>query len=274
MNQKNTIQSKTIYYPILQGLNGDRCGWICRKLRQLADFVRTVPFIGERLASKIDLAADIVDAIDDVFLEKNGLLSIEYEPTPSESTILENWRTNRLMPFYRNLSLQLASINQQGTLTEQLAIANIALQKMCVVESYFATYETNGLSTNAVYLRLELINKIFEPLYEIIDSTFENQNLQTNNVNIAFNSSMIADYNPLISTSQSFTANCLNYMIEQFNNSANGNAPISLVIPNNENSQPITKEGEGNLLLIGLCVAGVIAIITLSKDQKEKNRKG
>lgn len=271
--KKNQIQAKTIYYPTTHGLNGNRCGWLCRKLTAIADFVRGIPIIGDRIASKIDIIVAVVDTIDDVFLEGKGTLSIEYEPTPSESAILESWQTNRLMPFYRNLTLQLATISQQGTLTEQLAIANKGLQKMCIVENYFATNETNGLSTNAVYLRLELISKIFEPLYEMIEATFANQNLQNKNVSITFNSGISSDYSPLISTTQNFISNCLIYTIESVENSSVSNDSVPLVFPKTDTTQTITRESNDNLLFIGICIAGIIAVTILSTDKKKENKR-
>lgn len=249
-------------------LTGSRCGWICRALRNIANFASNIPIIGTKLKSNIDMLADAVSFIEDQFSPSGKALQVDYEPTASEATILNNWVNNKLQPYYRTLATELANISTVNTFQEQVNLANNVLQKMCLIVNYFASRETVGLSTNAIYLRVSLIENIFEPLHEIIEATFNNKDLDIVNVKAAITQNNLAEFNPLITVSGS-TSNCTAYKITS--TSVADNLPADLVVPNNTTLPSIANNNKADKT-IGLIVLGVALIAWLwPNNKKSKN---
>jgi hypothetical protein len=266
MYPEKIINSKNASFQVTTALNGGKCGWICRQLNKIANFIEDIPIIGQKLSGNIRLLVNIISAIDDVILRTAG----EYEPTYGESIILDNWQLNKLQPFYKELALDLSNAFKQNNLTQQLIIVNNTLNIMCVVKNYFANYELNGLSANAISLRNDLIEKIFEPLYEIIESSFENQNFTSFQSVAKLDNSTINDFYPLITTKTVLSTNCYNYAS---NSSSNNTIPLVLNDLSTTPKPVVKKSDDNNLLWAGLFFAGVLAITIFNNDKSNKKEK-
>ncbi|MBM6498988.1 hypothetical protein [Flavobacterium macrobrachii] len=265
MYPEKIINSKNASFQITKSLNGGRCGWICRQLTKIANFIEDIPIVGPRFAGNIRVVISIVNAVDEAFFRTAG----EYEPTYSESIILDNWQLNKLQPFYRNLTMKLSDAFKKNNLSQQLEEVNEILKIMCVVKSYFTNNELTGLSSNAINLRNELVDKILEPLYEVIETSFENQNLTPFQTIAKLDASTINSYYPLIENISILSTDCLNYK----SNSTTNNT-IPLIINDFESTpQPVVKKSDDNLIWIGLFFAGVIAITIFNSRENEKDKK-
>ncbi len=249
-------------------LNGSRCGWICRALKNIANFVSNIPIIGEKISNVIGQVADAVSFIEDQLTQRN--IVVDYEPTASEAAILDSWVINKLQPFYKKLANELAAISNATTFNEQVKIANAVLQKICLVQTYFVSKETSGLSANAVYLRSNLIDNIFEPLHEIIENTFNNQNLEIANTTATITSNNVNNFSPLISVSGT-SSTCLNYRLSS--TEAVDNTPTNLVVSNNTTlPNPTTNSGNGTKLgLVALGIALIALLLPSSKKSKSES---
>lgn len=268
MYSEKIIQSRNATFQLsndFKGLNGGKCGWICRQLNKIRDFVVDIPIIGTYLTTRIDAALQVISYIDDVVLK----LGSDYEPTLQEEMILNNWQLNKLQPFYRELALDLSDAFKQNSLTQQTSIVNEVLNKMCIVKTYFINNEKDGLSINAIQLRSNLIENIFEPLYEIIETSFANQNLTSISVLAKLDNSTIGDYYPLISGNKSLSTSCFNYK----SNSTSSNEVPMILNDSTSTPQTVIKESNGNLLWIGLLVAGVLAITIFNDDNSTSEKK-
>lgn len=266
MDKKRLIHWRDTTSQLTKGLNGDRCGWICRKLRQIASLVSNIPIIGASLSQKISLVADIVSAAEDLFSKTE---TIDYVPTPAEAVILDQWQLNKLSPFYRELTMDLSDGFQQANLQDQIAIINEVLEKMCVVKSYFFNNETTGLSSMAIQLRNELIDKIFEPLYELIEDSFDNYSIETINTNVKLDNSTIALYSPLITGYKDLNYNCLNYSLENSTQNPSTINPAPIVTSTPNSTQTVVKKSDNTMLWLGVAFAGIVAI-TIFYDDKKK----
>lgn len=129
--------------------------------------------------------------------------------TPSEETILDNWLQNKFMPYFENLlssiDVALSSTSLQAKMTE----INKQIAKMCVIREYYLVNETRGLSQNAINVRLELINELFNP----VELAIKGQLGTTAKANVTANQN---DFNGLFSLSvQGEVYSCGQYAVSQ-----------------------------------------------------------
>ena len=245
----------------LSGLNG-RCGWICRKLNQLADWCRdNVPVIGNSIANKLQFASDVASAV--------GLrVMTDYEPTASEDLILNNFKDNKLQPFLKSLADDVTFAFTQTSLSEQLIIINNVLNKMCVVQKYFNANETAGLSQSAINLRSDLIENAFRSIHDLIDTSL--QGITQIEVDALINKTNASEYYPIITSSPSLTVRCYNYV-----NTGVSDAPIKVTevtttSPSTTTSTNLnTISSKRNLgIAIGLFA---LALVLAMSGKKSKN---
>jgi hypothetical protein len=161
-----------------QGLNGF-FGWLKRHIHAIATICTLVglaPLGAVLEAISIDTgtgsSGTSYDGMGDNTMRKIG----EYEPTATESLILDQWVEIQLTPFYRALLIQIKSAFESNSHDLQLQIINEVIMKMCVVKSFYTTNDTNGLSLLAINLRSELIKEIFVPIDDMIGNSILNDN--------------------------------------------------------------------------------------------------
>lgn len=215
MNTTINTQGNLDTYNHNRGLKGvKKCGWLCRTLNNISEVVAYIPIVGTALSRELTTAAELVSAVETLFSRSgsaNHTNAEDYEPTDFELSILEPWQSQRLTPFYENLSIELKNVFNQKNIILQVAGANAILNKMCIVITYFAQYETTGLSNEAIYMRNALIQQLFEPLYAIIESSFASSNLITFTSNISVNSENVNQFNNLLNPTANFNTTCENY---------------------------------------------------------------
>lgn len=213
------------------------------------------------------------DGVGDNTMSKTG----NYEPTSSEASILDMWVENKLTPFYQNLLIQIKLAFESANYSFQLQQINEVEMKMCVIRSYYMTHETTGLSINAVEVRSELIDAIFNPLEQmIIDSiTSESVGLQSYSISVT-NPALFLPLNI-----NNITVDCERYVD---NNGGYGNSQ-SLLTPNPVVVNPVTNQiiphdtvpnnvktkDNSNALLVLLGLLGLTILFYPDEKKKEKN---
>ena len=259
-----------------------KCGWICRTLKDVAGVVSYIPIVGATLAAELTVASEMVSAIETLLFRStsaNQNNAQEYEPTDSELSILEPWQLRKLTPFYESLSLELKNVFNQQDLVTQISGANAILNKMCIVTTYFAQYETTGLSNEAVNMRSSLIEQLFEPLYIIIENSFASSNLVTFTSSISVNSENANQFNNLLNPTANFETTCENY--KENSRIAFGNLnPIkiklpgkAIPVPNLQNPSEVSAELPGktfsnkNLLLL---ISSAAVFLYFSNSRKNE----
>lgn len=273
---KNNLPSKS--YPVT-GLNG----WFGRLMKKLVNaaisIVESVPIIGPAVASELkNLFADITDGTQ---WWNRG--TIEYEPTASEEVILTKWNTEKFSPFYKKLAEGLSAALQQQDFAMQLTGINAALNKMCVVRSYFMYNEMAGLSANAVAWRLSLIDELLNPIEDIIENAVSSANLASVQVSVAI--SDFSPYAPLI-TGSTAAYTCFNYL---GGNAAQNQtflpvgttptapvqnqAPVKPIIKVPATvKQPVAETPKKKTNIWAILGFGALAYYLLSPDGKKKNK--
>ena len=192
-----------------QGLNGI-WGWIKRHVHAIAGVCTAIGLapIGLALeaitASTSDSGSGGGGDMGDNTMGKSG----GYEPTTAEASILDPWVEYKLTPFYKNLLIQIKSAFDSTSHDFQLQTINEVIMKMCVVRSYYAKYETNGLSSSAISLRSELIDNIFRPIDDMIDNSIVNDtNVHIENYSVVINPTQFLPLNI-----QATSFNCEKYV--------------------------------------------------------------
>lgn len=149
------------------GLNGF---WrkLAQKLVGIAlGMVREVPVVGNFIADEITSRISAWMASNGQSHDM-GRTAADYDPTPSEESLITNWNASQFAPFYKILATELAAGLNQGSVTAQIAAINIAFAKMMVVRDWHKTNNTAGLSASAVAWRTEYIVTLFQPLFDKI----------------------------------------------------------------------------------------------------------
>jgi hypothetical protein len=245
--------------------------------------IDSVPIIGPAVASELrNLVQDWTNPAD----PNNGWWNrgtVEYEPTASEEVILTKWNTEKFSPFYKKLAEGLSAALQNQDFAAQVAGINAALNKMCVVRSYFMYNEMAGLSANAVAWRLSLIDELLNPIEDIIENAVSSANLASVQVSVAITD--FSPYAPLI-TGSTAAYTCFNYL--------GGNAaqnqtflPVGTTptapVQNQEPvkpiikvpatvKQPITETPKKKTNIWAILGFGALAYYLLSPDGNKKNK--
>lgn len=266
-----------------QGLNGF-WGWLKRNVHKIAAVCTAVGLAPLAIALEaISTAINDTSSggsgnggdMGDNTLWKTG----DYEPTSSESAILDSWVLNKLTPFYKNLLLQLKSAFESTNHDYQLQIINDVIMKMCVVRSYYATFETNGLSASAVNLRNELVDNIFHPVDDMISNSILNDtNTEVESYQMTINNP--SQFLPL--NIQNITVDCERYVSHNIGTQNNQNAeplltsipvvvnPITnQVIPNTSTINSTSKKSNLGLVILSLLGLAVL----FYPDDKKKHKK-
>jgi len=248
----------------LAGLNAGRCGWICRQLTKIRNFVADIPILGTRIANALTIAIDVVNTVDETFFR----VAQEYIPTAEETQIIDRWQSTRLEPFYRNLLLRVDNAFKKSNIDEQIIEINNILNQICIIESYFSLYEKNGLSNQAVISRSNLLEEIFNPIYEIIDNSFKNKGLISIENNATLNSTNFVDFSPLIKDLQNLTTKCFIYK----KTSTTTNNPVVLDVETTTSTEtPEKTKSNGKLIIGGLLVVTALAIAFSGEKKENKN---
>lgn len=270
---------------------GKRCGWVCRRLRGVANFVRDIPVLGRGIANKLDAVADIMSEIDTaIWGEESRLIptALVYDPTQYEERILNTWDTQKFTPFYKALAIELTTGMQSQTLASQLVTANNILSKMCLVDAYYRVYETNGLSQKGVEVRSNFIINAFDPLYTIIEDTFANVDVETLS---KVNSLGAYQFQYLNIANVQLSVNCEVFSIPTGTQSGVPNAPVPPIVDsppkpvvttpipintspkpatgNNSNQQQVVVKKDNTLVWIGIAIASAI-VLAIPDDDKKK----
>jgi hypothetical protein len=211
----------------------------------------------------------------------SGKGSGDYEPTASESAILDPWVTLKLTPFYQQLLMQAKSAFDSNDYNYQLETINKVVMKMCVVKEYYKTRDSLGLSPSALALRNALIEEIFLPVEEMIANSIKN----TANLSMVKYPVSVGNNNEFLPLDiKNFTASCEKYSVagNQDQNANTGSllttSPVVINPVNNQViSDPIktTTEKQGSKSNIALILLGLIgiAILLYPDDEDKKNEK-
>lgn len=112
----------------------------------------------------------------------NDLLRItpSPDPTPAEQTILNPWVANVLTPFYKAFLIKLDNGFKSQDFNTQIATINKALLQIAYIKQYFQDNELQGLSMNAQGARLALIESVFQPVQDAIDTIISQHQTEIN----------------------------------------------------------------------------------------------
>lgn len=152
-----------------QGLNGglNGCGWVCRQLNKYASVIAVlslvVPGVAEIVAI-VKVASYAIDNIGSSDQNKGGFASLPL--TPQEEIIMNQF-SDKLINFSKHIIIALDQTFSQVGVPYAFGV-NKQLAKMCIAKEYFFINEKTGLSTNALQLRLQLINELFAPIQNVI----------------------------------------------------------------------------------------------------------
>lgn len=221
------------YYNENTGLNGI-FGWARRNLMKIAG---VVTIFNPALGGALTLLSMAIGTGEEEGGDE-GKMSFT-EPTVAEQRILDKWVNEVLTPFYKNLAIQIKDVfGGNISPSEQLQIVNEVMAKMCVVRAYYANNETAGLSDNAVAARLDVIDKLFNIIDDMINDSFTSNAIVLDNYSFKVtNTSLFAPIN--------IPANA-NYSCQRYVNNvpvSQQNVPILTVTPvvvNPVTGQPIT----------------------------------
>jgi len=203
-----------------------KCGWVCRQLTAIKGFTDQLPFVGKLVDGFLGQAIGLVSVIENGFSRTGeNTLTINYEPTPAETAILDRWAEATILPFSKSLYTQFASAFTNTSFSAQLAQFNEILLKMAVVEKYYLTNQTTGLSKSALTVRQQLIGDIFKPIKDLIAKAMATQPT-VRLVNASYTSSALNTnlFKPGIAT----PPNGVIYGIMKYDTAS---APVGTVIP-------------------------------------------
>jgi hypothetical protein len=272
-----------------QGLNGF-WGWIKRNVHKISGICTMLghPEIGIALEAAVGISNSVSTdngggngGMGDNTMGKSS----DYEPTISETAILDKWADNELMPFFQKLLLQINEAFSSSDPNYQLQQINDVLMKICVVKSYYTNHVTTGLSLPAVNLRSELIDTVFQPIEDLIANSILNESsMQLQSYSVTVNN--INLFSPM--KISAITINCDKYVVNNgvlqnsqgqsllTTNPVVVNPVTNQVITNNTNNanQSINPNEKGYaktfaFVMFGLAV--VIALMPSKKSQKKVN---
>ena len=153
-----------------------KCGWVCHLLKDINDFTDKIPVIGKLVGPYLTGLRELESFIANGYGRMGeNTLTINYEPTPAETAILDRWAEATIMPFSKALYTQFAAAFNNTGFSAQLAQFNEILLKMAVVEKYYLTNQTTGLSKSALTVRQQLIGDIFKPIKDLIAKAMATQ---------------------------------------------------------------------------------------------------
>lgn len=170
----------------LANVAAKKCGWLCRTLNKIGDFLDKVPGLGFYADVVQTLAAAVEFGDNNIWGKVN-----DYEPTPAEEIILNNWVESKLAPFIAQTSKDVLDGLKNPVFATQLAAINLALKRICFLKNYYKNNEIKGLSTMAVTSRLDLINQAVFPVEEIIANAIKNKPVILGSQNVQYNSSEV-----------------------------------------------------------------------------------
>lgn len=197
------------------GLNGKFGDWLKRKIKKVIKVIESIPIVGPLVSELVeDFMKEVTNDYggEDPKSWWNVPAARElpsYEPTISEQQLLDAWADGRLEPFYKRLAEEVSAALRLSDFSQQVRAINTALGKMCVARYHFTYNETEGLSKNAVNLRLQLLDEIFAPIEQLIAESLDTSNLVLTQVSVR---PVFSDYAPLISSSSLAAFSCDNYI--------------------------------------------------------------
>jgi hypothetical protein len=154
------------------GLNGF-WGWVRSHKAQISKVLSYLTGgVGSAIFDGI-IEADTALNISDAAASQNSItqrIAPSPDPTPAEQTILNPWVTNVLTPFYKAFLIKLDNGFKSQDFNIQIATINKALLQIAYIKQYFQDNELQGLSTNAQGARLALIESVFQPVQDAIDT--------------------------------------------------------------------------------------------------------
>ena len=188
-------------------------------------------------------------------------ISKPFEPTASESAILEPWITKKLNPYFVSLLKELDSALKSSNFNVQIEAINTTLLKICYIKQYYATRELSGLSTDAVEGRLQLISAYFEPVQILIDDIVSKHPTE---LKLVTNTTPISEVNwrdllkilPSLVPGQVLT--CQKYVVVNSSNVSTPNAE-----KNNEDNSNLWLWGGASLVTI------VLVALSFKKQSKK-----
>lgn len=157
------------------GLNGWR-DWLKTAIQNVAKIIPFGGFVAEAVLF-------VIDEIDNSNFQwhnnnRNANIPEDWEPTPSEASVLNAFAQNALKNFINYLVSVEAAIKSNSTYTGQLNEYNKLLKSYAIFKDYHKTHEISGLSENAILTKIELLdvfvrelNKRLEEIFNVIDNT-------------------------------------------------------------------------------------------------------
>lgn len=188
----------------MRGLNG----WFGKALKKLIGVAKSIIAStgpgGAALSGMIDSALDqLTDNYSGAFWNKG----IDYEPTAQESYILEALTVK--LRYFINRMYTTIDEAQYLSIQQQIDVYNNVLKQINFVRQYYALYDLDGLSSQAIELRNHTINVMMAVCESKLDEIFAYNNVFINLVQTPFTvtGSQTQLYTPLIvaSTSNSYT---------------------------------------------------------------------
>ncbi|MFY0481656.1 hypothetical protein ACI6PS_03550 [Flavobacterium sp. PLA-1-15] len=277
------VQNNTLV--ALNGLNG-RCGWICRRLKDIRGIAAEIPIVGNFINAYVDTALSIVAAVDDVLgvgaMQRRIGSSIadDYEPTVAENLVLDAFMV-KLKVFYADAANQIGQAFANNNFDVQLQQINDGLLKLCIIKQHFATKEVKGLSPEAVALRLKFLEEIIKPIEDLIEKSvavYETK-ITPQNYTYTLNSSNFAPFANMLNPVQApGTFSCMKYVDSGIKNNAPGattNPTVTVpgtTTPVTTNPTTTTTKNK-SLLTPRNILLGVLLLYggyELTKDDKKK----
>jgi len=175
--------------------------------------------VGGVIRDKVPLGIGnlIADALNELMNDGWELKSGEiYEPTLTEQNLVDGWVDTKFSPFCGNLTKELDTALKSPDLKSQVEKINKVLSKICFVQTYYRTNNTNGLSADAVQWRSDYIKSIFTPFLNLIETTLSAKPViskQMKNVNSNLNYLEVSTIASITSIPSNYT--CNHYAVNQ-----------------------------------------------------------
>lgn len=209
--------------------------WFDRQRARLAGIAAVLAFIPGCQALSALLGAAIALTAKYTSTEARGTVNTDYDPTPAETLIIDNFMTNKFGPWFKTIGLEYATAFEKSNVSKEqkIIVANSILNKIEAVDTYFQTKETKGLSTGAVAVRLRLMGIFFDTITETMVK-------ETGSVSMAFAQATITSitgFSEIITTPAVFIG--MSYLKPRLVFLGGGKDPIKIIPPNGEWENPI-----------------------------------
>lgn len=216
-----------------------RCGWVCRKLKQVGGILTSFGIVP--IGPALMAIGNAVGVAEDIF----GKIELPDNLSASEEAILETWDSNKFLPYLKVLATQHQNALAQTTIESRVNASNAVLLKMAVIQQHYKTNETQGLSIDAQHARGQYIEQTFAAMRKLIDEKLIGSGF--NKLTVSYEvSSAISEYSSLFQTSNLTKVNTTKFSkitpsFETVEPLPSGNVPVPNVLPAGVGTTEITN---------------------------------